>query len=91
MGGDSRGGTTTGDAWYFTTGGIPGDLDGDGDVDQEDFGFFQACLSGTSVPHEPGCEDADLDSDTTVDQNDFAIFQGCMSGANVPADPDCAN
>ena len=29
---------------------IPGDFDGDRDVDLEDFGRFQACLSGYLVP-----------------------------------------
>ena len=29
---------------------IPGDFDGDRDVDLEDFGRFQACLSGHLVP-----------------------------------------
>ena len=69
---------------------IDANSDSDGDVDQEDFGYFQACLSGPSTPYGVGCEDVDLDSDGNVDQNDLVIFQGCMSGANVPANPDCA-
>ena len=31
------------------------DLDTDGDVDQEDFGLLQACLTGMNVPADPGC------------------------------------
>ncbi|MHC4442850.1 MAG: phosphodiester glycosidase family protein [Planctomycetota bacterium] len=68
------------------------DFNGDGDVDQEDFGHFQFCLSGTSVPQTtPNCLNARLDGDNDVDLDDFIIFQGCMSGANVPADPNCTN
>ncbi|MHC4444463.1 MAG: thrombospondin type 3 repeat-containing protein [Planctomycetota bacterium] len=69
------------------------DLDGDGDVDHEDFGRFQVCLTGSSVPiDDPGCLNANLDGDIDVDQDDFVIFQGCMSGANVPpADPICGD
>ena len=63
------------------------DFDGDDDVDQEDFGHFQACYSGSGNAAEPGCEDAALDSDEDVDHSDFGIFQSCMGGANQP--PGC--
>jgi hypothetical protein len=70
----------------------PADLDRDGDIDQEDFGRFQACLSGPAKPqNDPACQDAKLDADSDVDLNDLGIFQRCMSGANHPADPNCAN
>ncbi len=69
-----------------------GDFDLDGDVDQEDFGHFQACLAGPSVPvTDPNCLDANLDGDSDVDQDDCAIFRGCMTGANVIGDPHCAD
>jgi len=69
----------------------PGDMDADDDVDQEDFGLFQACLTGASVPQEaPACAKALLDHDGDVDETDTAIFLGCMSGADVPADVYCA-
>jgi hypothetical protein len=68
------------------------DFDRDGDVDQEDFGHFQACLTGPNVPvSDPNCLNASLDGDSDVDQHDFLIFQRCMRGANVPADPKCAD
>lgn len=67
-----------------------GDFDLDGDIDQSDYGKFQSCYSGTSIPAAEGCEVADLDVDEDVDFNDFGIFQGCMSGANIPFDPACA-
>lgn len=31
------------------------DLDGDGDVDQADFGLFQACYAPAGQPVPPGC------------------------------------
>jgi len=71
--------------------GIPGDFDDDGDVDQEDFGIIQSCLTGPAVgPPAPGCEDANLDGDLDVDQDDVAKFQLCISGPNVPGDHNCA-
>ncbi|UCD29807.1 MAG: formylglycine-generating enzyme family protein, partial [Planctomycetota bacterium] len=68
------------------------DLDLDGDVDQEDFGLFQACLSGSGVVQtDPNCSNTDFDLDSDVDQTDFNKFIGCMSGANVQPDPNCMN
>jgi len=66
-----------------------GDFDEDDDVDQADFGEFQACLSGVSVPHSPECRKANFDGDSDVDAADFAVFQACMSGPDIPADPMC--
>ena len=69
----------------------PGDFDGDGDVDLEDFGHFQVCLSGSGIPQaDPDCQDANLDGDNDVDQGDFSVFQACISGPDVAANPDCA-
>jgi len=60
------------------------DLDLDTDVDQEDFGRFQACLSGQDTP-SPSCLGADFNHDELVNQVDFTVFLGCMSGPEVPA------
>ncbi|GMU22597.1 MAG: hypothetical protein AMXMBFR13_26820 [Phycisphaerae bacterium] len=69
---------------------VTGDMDHDTDVDLEDFGLFQACLSGWAVPQtDPNCREAHMDADADVDMDDFALFQRCMTGANVRADPDC--
>lgn len=69
----------------------PGDFNGDGDVDMEDFGRLQACLTGPNVPqHDPACAAARLDGDSDVDQDDVMIFLGCLSGAGIPAAPECA-
>jgi hypothetical protein len=35
---------------------IAADFDGDGDVDQVDFGVFQRCFSGDKMP-DPTCDD----------------------------------
>ncbi len=70
---------------------MPGDFDGDRDVDQEDFGHFQVCYSGSGQDqNDPNCLGAILDDDGDVDQGDFAVFLSCMSGADNPADPNCA-
>jgi hypothetical protein len=63
------------------------DLDADGDVDQEDFGLFQACLAGSGQSYSPACASADLEGDGDVDQDDFGLFSTCMRGSNQP--PGC--
>lgn len=69
----------------------PGDMDRDGDVDQEDFGHFQACYSGAGIPqYDFDCLDALLDTDEDVDHDDFGVFQQCFTGPNVIADLNCA-
>lgn len=71
---------------------LPADHDVDGDVDMEDFGWFQTCLSGPQVPPPTfACKCADFDSQGDVDQDDFSIFQRCLSGSDVSADPNCLN
>jgi len=53
-------------------------------VDREDFGYFQACLSGSGQPAGPRCEDADLQADGDVDPIGFGAFLTCVGGANQP-------
>lgn len=68
----------------------PGDMDGDYDADMDDYGLFQACLSGANVAQtDPACELAKLDADSDVDAADLSLFIGCMSGAEIPIDPNC--
>ena len=59
---------------------IPGDLDGDGDVDWDDYDLFADCLTGADTPPPGGCEAADLDWDGDVDLEDFALFQRIFEG-----------
>jgi hypothetical protein len=78
-------GTTTGDVWSFRARRYKGDFDDDGDVDQEDFGRFQGCLSGPNVVQgDPACNRARLDppaaADSDVDAADFETFLGCAEG-----------
>jgi hypothetical protein len=72
------------------------DHDMDGDVDLEDFGWFQTCLSSAQyvAPSTVPCNCANLDSstgDVDVDVDDFEIFTNCLSGPGVPADMNCVN
>ena len=71
---------------------IPGDMDGDRDVDQADYGRFQRCLNVPGqIQSDPACDLAKLDGDVDVDQDDFGLFQACMTGPNITGDPNCAD
>ncbi len=71
---------------------LPADHDMDDDVDLEDFGWFQLCLSGDEVPPTTvPCRCADFDADNDVDALDVATFLGCLDGPEKPANPSCAN
>ncbi|MGQ9652302.1 MAG: hypothetical protein ACUVXJ_19595 [Phycisphaerae bacterium] len=69
------------------------ELVGDGDVDQQDFAFFQSCYTGTGGASglfdrsRCGCLDGDGDGD--IDGDDFARFEQCASGPGIPAEPQC--
>ena len=82
------------------------DIDGDGDVDQVDFGLWQLCFTGPNgLGFDAGrCECLDRDDkngdhlynppddgDGDVDMDDFAKFAKCYSGPGVPADKACDN
>lgn len=72
--------------------GLPGDLDGNGEVDMNDYALFQQCFSGTGTPYtDPACSTSDLNGDGAVDLTDLQLFIDCMSGTGLPADPDCLN
>ncbi len=82
---------------YYATGATvastpygPADFNHDGDVDQDDFGAMQACLTGSFVPQlDAACAQAMLDADNDVDIDDVALFIACISGPGVPAGPNC--
>ncbi len=84
----------TGTGWVeeavLFSGHRPADFDGDQDVDMVDFGHFQSCLTGRTLPvTDPACMNARLDSDEDVDPEDTVIFLGCMTASGVPAAPGC--
>jgi len=77
-------------AFFAIAATVAPDFDKDGDVDLEDFGMFQVCITGPDDgPPDPGCEQADFDNDNDVDLSDFGLFQRCMSGPNILADAGC--
>jgi hypothetical protein len=51
---------------------VPGDHDGDLDVDLLDFGRFQVCFLGQITRDDPECVYSDLDLDLDIDIEDFA-------------------
>jgi hypothetical protein len=66
------------------------DFDGDGDVDQSDFGHLQECLTSPAMPQpSPACLNANLNIEAAVDVYDMAILLGCMSGDGIPAAAGC--
>ncbi len=67
------------------------DFDGDGDVDQEDFGEFQRCYCTACSSLSPKCQRADLRPGNGVAGVDFEVFFACMSGPNKPASSNCAD
>jgi len=72
------GGTYTleGGFWaYPDSGAIPGDCDGDGDVDYADFANLPDCVGGPTESYSGGCACFDLDFNGVVDLHDFAAFQ----------------
>jgi len=60
---------------------ILGDLDQDGDVDEDDFGLFADCYTGPGENVAGGCEEADLDDDGDADLIDFATLQMNYTGS----------
>lgn len=59
---------------------IPGNCDGDDDVDLDDYADFEACLDGPGRELDTGCECFDFDNDDDVDQYDTAAFQEAFTG-----------
>lgn len=57
---------------------LPGDCDGDGDVDLADHAGLDACLGGPDVGFGFDCDCFDFDLDGDVDLEDFAGFQASV-------------
>ena len=66
---------------YYT-----GDFDDDGDVDQDDFGWFQNCLGREA---EPACAPANLNGLGAIDWSDFSKFRACMGGSAIYPPSNC--
>ncbi len=67
----------------------PGDLDYDGDVDQDDLAAFNGCSGGAGIyTAVGGCKDADLDGDTDVDCDDLALLDVLAGGFGMLPDSD---
>ena len=67
------------------------DADGDADVDREDFGVLQACITGDaiSIPPEPQyCSCFDRDGNDHIEQSDITEFEKCATGPEVKLDPE---
>jgi hypothetical protein len=64
-----------GAAYLFVVLNIPGDCDGDGDIDLDDFVCFEGCLGGPGGGLGAECGPFDFDGDGDVDLRDYAAFQ----------------
>jgi hypothetical protein len=53
---------------------FPGDADGDGDVETDDFVAFPPCMTGPGGTAAPECVLYDFDVDGDVDLEDYAEF-----------------
>lgn len=64
------------------------DADRDGDVDQYDYGHFQACFSGAAIAASANClcfdrDGSEAEGDGDVDPEDLAAFLNCFSGPSI--------
>ena len=82
----------TGDDTPFaaTVTAVPGDVDGDGNVDLADVGFFEAQFGQSGLPLPPGANSADLDADGDVDLDDL-VFIRDNYGFVSPAAPSASS
>jgi hypothetical protein len=72
---------------------IPGDCDGDGDVDLSDFSTFSVCfgLRGPTAQCPQGDFDCvDLNGDSWIDLTDFSVFSVFFGTATSNAPQNCS-
>ena len=60
------------------------DKNGDGAVDQNDFGALQVCYTGDAGGVPTGCACFDTNNDGAVNGTDVTAFLNCWTGPNVP-------
>ena len=70
--------TLTGGFWFPL---VPGDANGDGGVNLDDYEAFEGCMTGPDGdPPEDECQGLDADGNGTIDLGDFAAMQSSFSG-----------
>lgn len=88
-------GAADGKVHLYEGAGVPGDFDGDGDVDEDDLAEFELCYTGPDGgPLEPGCEPGDFDGDGDIDCDDWDQFLKAWDDPGEPPPPSavpCAN
>lgn len=68
------------------------DINGDTDVDMDDYARFQRCFTGfgnTGAFNAEDCNCLDRDNDDDVDEVDFQAFMNCATRSGVAADAGC--
>ncbi len=69
------------DFTFGVVGRLPGDYDGDRDVDLDDYDYWPACETGPDAgPPPDGCDAFDADNDRDVDLDDFARVMTAFTG-----------
>jgi len=67
-------------AVFNVAAGVPGDCDGDGDVDLDDHADFVDCILGPAADLGSDCDCFDLEPNGHVDLGDYATFQVNFTG-----------
>jgi hypothetical protein len=60
-----------------------GDIDGDADLDLNDFDAMSDCLAGPDGMVDPACDVFDFNDDRRIDLKDFARFQEAHTGPGI--------
>ena len=78
--------------FYAQPTGVPGDFDGDLDVDGDDYAQFASCFTGPGGgPLPPGCLPGDFDADDDIDCDDWAEFVLAWTEPGDPPElPECS-
>ena len=64
---------------------VPGDVDGDGNVDLTDMGLFEAQFGQSGLPLPPGANSPDLDKDGDVDLDDLVFIRDNFGYVSPPS------